>query len=525
MYWAQIEFCTCRLKGRSMSKLHIAFIIAYMTTINLMVTVASAQDTDGRLWEQPSAGLIAALEQKKLEASALSATLGEEKYPLAFFSAENNALSASNILHLKLAPDLTENEINDIFIEYNFELDSTTPALGVLTVRTDLSEVFSETRTTSQWLAAAAELIQFYTEDERILSASPEFDLSAQDVNTIDPTGLSTLEAALVLSDLGTGEHEDWGIAQIEAPYLWDLLTVPVQRIVGIFDTGFARHEDIPFVDQIHGDTVQDHGNHVAGIICALHNNNKGFRGVLPYCGVRARVHGFWIDPSQATTAAKRGAQFQSVMETFALMVEDQRQVAAFNVSLGYNWYKLQKLDKNFDFVNDPNLPFIVESQGRFLYTVIGNAHSRNIPIVSAAGNDSGKLDVPFDARLASPFNYAALTSCEARGFCNAIVVEAHDENGDLAVFSNGGGHLSCPGVNIRSAVAKSKTGPSIKSYGVRSGTSMAAPYCTGGLVLLTSLLEDRDVAEIIDCLRASDERNSVGTPMMKLEHAYAQCQ
>ena len=69
--------------------------------------------------------------------------------------------------------------------------------------------------------------------------------------------------------------------------------------------------------------------------------------------------------------------------------------------------------------------------------------------IFSAAGNDSSGLAVPMQARYASPFNWAALTAREHGIARNGVVVEAHDASNKRAPFSNVGGNVSCPGVDV----------------------------------------------------------------------------
>ena len=513
---------------RTLSRLLVSILVLFVFPASVNAQDDNS-DIDERLFERPSEQLVAALDEKRFEASLIG--LQDPKFaeiPLEFYQAENGLWTSTNVLHLKLSPEMSAGEINEFLIKNELALQSADPELGILTVRARLADSFPPDLLIAEWLAANAALILRYSEDPRVLSATPDFGLSQNDMvvkdPTNDPTGLSTLDQAVLVEATPAGEYQDWGLNDIQAPELWLRFDIPLLRNVAVFDTGFNLHEDLPFIDRIDGSRVGDHGNHVAGILCALHNG-KGTLGVLPYCGIRAKVHGYWIDPSQPGSISERASLFQAVMESFKDMVDTQTQVAAFNVSLGYNWYWLKGLDPTFDFESDPNLRIVVEAQARFLYQVLARADQRGIPIVSAAGNDSRDLASPFDARWASPFNYAALTACEARNLCNGVVVEAHDPNGNLAKFSNAGGSISCPGVNIRSAVSKTPSGPSATSYGVMSGTSMASPYCAGGLVLLSSLLPNLSVTEIMECVAASPDRNSIGTPMMRLGHALASCE
>ncbi|MBG6173078.1 hypothetical protein IWQ55_001350 [Labrenzia sp. EL_208] len=478
-----------------------------------------------RLFSSPSQGLSEALETIQFEETVFSAgtdPLGAE-VPLEIYeNSKKGEWAATNVLHLKLDPKLSRDEIADIFEQYGFDYEGAYPGLGVLSVRAPDAYSNGEKLDTNGWLAATAAVIQRYSDDARILSVSPEILVDPQDGALVDSQGLATLGQAASVSS-PTTEETDWGLGDIQAPALWPLLPTPVQRIVAVFDVGFALHEDILFVDGIEGQRVLDHGNHVAGIVCAMHND-RGYRGVLPYCGVRARAHGFWIDPGLPGRGAERLRLMRAVMETFEDFVQNTREVAAYNVSLGYNWHKLAATDPSFEFHGNPNLELLVENNAQMLIEVLKTANDRGVLIVSAAGNDSSGLAAPLDAQWASPFNYVARFACQARGLCNGVVVEAHDPAGDRAVFSNVGGHISCPGVNIHSAVATNGGKPSKRSYGIMSGTSMAAPYCTGGLVLLATLLPTLGIEEILECLRQVGPVSSAGTPMMRLADAHDHC-
>ncbi|WP_152564377.1 S8 family serine peptidase [Neorhizobium vignae] len=91
----------------------------------------------------------------------------------------------------------------------------------------------------------------------------------------------------------------------------------------------------------------------------------------------------------------------------------------------------------------------------------------------SAAGNDCDRGQRPISAKYASPFNWAALEA-RKRGVENGVIVAAHDSRGKRAYFSNSGGDICCPGVDIMSALAfDGDSKVSTSSYGRMSGTSM----------------------------------------------------
>jgi subtilisin family serine protease len=142
--------------------------------------------------------------------------------------------------------------------------------------------------------------------------------------------------------------------------------------------------------------------------------------------------------------------------------------------------------------------------------------------IFSAAGNDSSGVPKPISAKYASPFNWAALNARE-RGLRNGVIVEAHDSSNKRASFSNVGGHISCPGVDVLSAVAHASDGETSQSmYGKMSGTSMASPYCASAHLLFGLVRPGYSGTKIIDCLLASTQKTDTGTPIPKLTQALA---
>jgi Zn-dependent metalloprotease len=119
---------------------------------------------------------------------------------------------------------------------------------------------------------------------------------------------------------------------------------------------------------------------------------------------------------------------------------------------------------------------------------------------VVAAGNDSEDRAVPIAAKWASPFAWAG-TQDSATGESppNIVVVEAVDRDGTRAEFSNTGGDVAAPGVDIMSTLSADKL-----PLGVCSGTSQAAPHVAALAALLFELAPEKTPAEIAEVMRAS---------------------
>ena len=226
---------------------------------------------------------------------------------------------------------------------------------------------------------------------------------------------------------------------------------------VAILDTGVAlnhpefRHalvEGYDFVDVLDGaqefigdylgadPTPEDevgHGTHVAGIIAGRGMNMP--RGVAPKCRLLP-------------------------VRVLAAMNQDGRPVGAGlveNINNGVKW----AIDHGADVIN---MSLGVRHTGGGLphKEVIDYAQRKGVTVIAASGND-GRQELYYPG-----------------AFPSVIAVGAADDRGDVAEFSTYGDQVSiiAPGVDVYSTSLED-------GYAFSTGTSHAAPFVTGAVVLL----------------------------------------
>ncbi|MCX7305888.1 MAG: S8 family serine peptidase [Hyphomicrobiales bacterium] len=434
-----------------------------------------------------------------------------------------------NSIILQFTPQTTSAEIADYLATNQLPVVRSFPGIGAVQVEADLSKYFTPELTDKSpndaLIRGLTAAVSDFTKDARIQSASPDILLTGKDAGDGTPEITNMLTPSEVTLSVGMDERPeiaDWGIADIEADSLWGMPGANDGVIFGVMDVGFSRHEDIVFLDFPTASVSNSHGNHVAAIGCGLHNG-KGMEGVLPNCFVRARSGDVFFEGAEGNPQIGFMVSFSQILASLDQFIDEQDDVSAFNVSLGYNWRS--------NFGINPDLPEslqwrqLVEMQGTMLVGVLELAQRKNKVIFSAAGNDSQGLATPIGAKYASPFNWAAIIARERGIAQNGIIVGAHGPDGKRAGFSNANAQISCPGVDVLSAVAFGPTGqPSNSAYGKMSGTSMASPYCAAANILFRLVRPGYTSLEAANCMMASDVLTDDNTPRLKLTKALAAC-
>ncbi|MBY3265313.1 S8 family peptidase [Rhizobium laguerreae] len=433
-----------------------------------------------------------------------------------------------NSMIIQFDSDVTPAQVDDYLKSNNLPVIQKFENIGAVQVITDISKYFhseiTDKSANESILRGMNQAIDSFKKDPRVLSATPDLFLSDKtahedelDVrNMIEPTEIITGASGAALAST-----IDWGVKDIEADKLWSMPGANDGIIFGVMDVGFSRHEDLSFLGFPTDTHADNHGNHVAGIACGLHNS-KGIEGVLPNCFVRARSGDVFFQSGAQTPELRFVVLFSQILATLNNFVGGEDDVSTYNVSLGYNWRS--------NFGINPDLPessawrSLVESQGVILVSILEAANKDGKVIFSAAGNDSKKGETPISSKYASPFNWAALAARD-KGIENGVIVAAHDAAGKRANFSNVDADISCPGVDVMSSLAfDGQSSPSNSSYGKMSGTSMASPYCASAHVLFGLIRPGYTGVEAVKCMVSSGVPGDAAAPMLKLTMALAKC-
>jgi subtilisin family serine protease len=273
--------------------------------------------------------------------------------------------------------------------------------------------------------------------------------------------------------------------ADIDAVRAWDTLTSAENVIVAIIDSGIRyTHEDLAanmwvnpgeipgngidddgngFIDDVHGINAIDntgdpmdpsgHGTHVAGIIGAVGNNNRGISGVAWRVQLMALR---FIDHTESGATSD------------AIQCIDYARIHGAHI-INASWGGA--------------------SRSSFMESAIRRARDAGIIFVTGAGNDT----IDMDESPVYPGSY---------NLENIVVVTGTTDSDQLAWYSNYGAnsvHLAAPGSQIYSTY-----GPTDTDYSHQTGTSMSAPLVAGAFALLRARYPDETYRQLIDRLLAA---------------------
>lgn len=458
-------------------------------------------------------------------------------------------MARRNTFVVQLKPDATSEQIDDLIKTYNLNVVRSVSSLGVLYVQVNRPPPTPEQR--EKWRATRSlpkpqkDTLSSVFEPKVIVEMRkhPAVDAAFVD-STIRPRTLPRTSGSKVQTPDQTfvwswandvGHDGNWGLKTIRMPAVWTILDRfrkanpdKSRTRVSFLDSGFGANKQVVFKDVWGGmppappqvDCGKSHGTHVAGIVGAMFGKGTGIDGVVP----DARLEAVPITRELLADSFSDGVTDQAqqhvsfFMDAIADLAEfldqfpvkpDERRVV--NISLAYNWAGVALASKS-----DPTADKVIRDQVRqhakVVQTVVNRFQDR-ILFIAAAGNDSDGLKTPVTSEFATPFAYAGTHI--ASGFKsspNILVVEAQDRNGRRASFSNIGGHVAAPGVDIMSTFASDKV-----PFGVCSGTSQAAPHVSGLAAILFELDPTKTPAEIADIIRSSavPPTDGNGAPMI----------
>jgi len=459
-------------------------------------------------------------------------------------------VAKKNSFVIQLKPDAKEQEVSALLQKYGLSITKIIGDLGVITVeiaedptsgtRGLAGEPGDDVEATSDPKKKLGKIL----EPQIIKELRKEPIVDAAIVNSTIGTKILPRASGATLQSSGKsyawqwapGEAIDgnWGLKSIRMPPVWTVLDRFRKRNpdaarpkVGIIDAGFAENPNVPFQSMqdvqkltvLRPDCNSHHAMHVAGIIGARQGDTPGIDGIIP----DARLDAVAISNQAANEAGNLGVEelwelqtllFDEVLgKTMDYLVDNvvkQDNLRVINISLGYN-FLAKKLIGSANLDDVEGLKLHIHHQASIIRRMAQRVDDK-ILFVVAAGNDSEDRAEPLAARWASPFawagTYEGTTDKPAR---NILVVEASDRKRERAAFSNIGGHVAAPGIDIMSTLAHG-----VSAFAVCSGTSQAAPHVAALAAILFELDPTKKPWEILDLIKATATprpEGSIGAP------------
>ena len=282
--------------------------------------------------------------------------------------------------------------------------------------------------------------------------------------------------------------------ADINASEAWNYTTGNKSVVVGVIDTGIRyTHQDL-------AENMWKNPNEIAGD--GIDNDNNGY--VDDFYGLNAlNASGDPFDDNGHGThcAGTIGAAANNGFDQVGVAWSTQLMALKFLDADGFGSLSGAMACIEYAIANGADIINASYGGGGFsqaMADLIATAGEAGVLFVAAAGNESNNNDT----NPSYPASYST---------ANVISVAAINRSDMIAGFSNFGVYavdLAAPGVDIFSATAESDS-----SYGLYSGTSMAAPHVSGVAALIKSYYQGISISEmrtrIIDTVRAIPDLQS----------------
>ncbi|KUO55012.1 MAG: hypothetical protein APF80_10335 [Alphaproteobacteria bacterium BRH_c36] len=431
------------------------------------------------------------------------------------------------IVVIQLKANTREVEIEQLISKFDLNVIDAVPSLGALYVELaeedlpDAQTIAPEERSSVRALLEPSIVVRL-REEPSVNAAFVQSTVAPKNIPPPTDAEIRQEQGPVKWNWLLNAKNDgNWGLKSMRLPQVWTILVrerkargVEAPASVAILDSGLGKHAQLVYqnvtgplpAELIPADCARSHGTHVAGIISARRNGDSGIDGIIP----KARLDAIPISRNLLLEGTLEGAErpqlhlsyFADVIrdlgeyfDAFPLAPDERRVV---NVSLAYNWGWVRRISAS-DPTTDLSVRNQVQQHANFIQYLVDRVNTQ-VLFVAAAGNDSEGAALPLSAKLASPFAFAALHSTAYfKPSRNIIVVEAHDRDNRRAGFSNIGGHVSAPGVDVMSTLASQS-----KPYGACSGTSQAAPHVTALAAILFELDKTKTPEEVMGIIKRS---------------------
>ena len=274
----------------------------------------------------------------------------------------------------------------------------------------------------------------------------------------------------------------NWWLEATYVPSAWNYSQYFHHMKIGVADSGFdIGHEDLNItVLNESENTIDDHGTHVAGIIGATSNNERGIAGITR----NADLLGYDVFPGSSIYT-----NLKEEMNGIDKLLEQGAKVINFSIYSKNNGLTQEEIyERGYE-----QAKYIAQFLHKFgpnfiIVTIAGNGNENDIGIDTKNANYFAGINDNIIDRVQQAYNEEFGTGeffSKDEFYDSFMIVGAVDKkktsDGEyqLTTFSNYGDAVTvcAPGQDVFSTIV---TGGIDGSYGNMSGTSMAAPIVSG---------------------------------------------